>query len=662
MSAGLIKAGSGYIELFLKSSKLDSGLTSVAKKLSGFSIGIGAIGASMAGYGAAITGPLTLMAKRAAESGDHLAKMAGRTNTSVEALSELGFAAEQSGQDIEVIERSLTLMQKAIGSSQADKKLAKIGLTVKDLAGLSPDKQFEAIADAISKIDDPSKRTAAMFDFFGRTGTKLGPLFKDGAAGIQALRQEAHQLGLTANPQRAKRAEDYIDAWNRVARVKKTLFSAIGNSLIPLLTDWAQSVLTATIVVRDFVKRNTELVPAIFRVASVIGVLGTVITAVGTAGLMMSGVILGFGAIFGVVASVIAAILSPLGLVIVGVVAAVGAFLSFTQSGQQLVSYLTAGFMGLLETVLYVWGGISNALAASNWALAGQIAMTALEGAILAGVESISSLIGGVFGDVIATIGTKLIKGDLQGAWNSTLLAMGTVFSSFVSGVVGVFTSMTRSMIDTWSGAVEKIANKILDMASEGGVFGTAFEAVTGVNIAEERARAERLNAEARRRGLATTDFGATAQAAVTDSINSWASGITSVIDQADSMAQNSLDASTAALDADTANGMSSMQNAIAQNRQQLNALIDQAKKEREAMNQKQEEVVMANVTAMPQLKTAAEMASIGTFSGAAAAAASLAAPGVGVQERMAETLEDIRDLQEENNQLVADGGGEFGP
>src|SRR5207237_488386 len=136
-----------------------------------------------------------------AESGDQIAKMARRTGVSAEALSELGFAAEQSGQNIDVLEQTLKKMQKTIGGAELksgeaagltsfEGKLAHLGLTISDLKDLAPDQQFESIADRIAAIPDPTQRAAAAMEIFGKSGTALLPLMEKGAAGIRALRQE----------------------------------------------------------------------------------------------------------------------------------------------------------------------------------------------------------------------------------------------------------------------------------------------------------------------------------------------------------------------------------------------------------------------------------------------------------------------------------------
>lgn len=377
IGAGAIAAGKGYLELFLKTDKINPGLASVAKRMSKWSLGIGAVGASIAGVSATILTPLYALADSAAHGGDKLQKMSERTGTSVQALSALGFAAEQSGQDIDVIETALTKMNKTLGSALGAKALAKLKLTMADLRGLSPDKQLEVIAEAVSKLGTQAEKTAALMAIFGRGGAALGSLFKDGAKGIQELRKEAEELGIVASPERTKAAAEYIDAWNRVARVSKSIKSAIGGAIVPAMTQMADVTLRMLVPVRDFIKAHKEWVPVIFRVGLVLSAVASVITAVAVGGLILSGIIAGLAAAWAMLVAVVGFLLSPIGLVIMGVTALVAAFMYFS---------------GIGATLIKMFGGITAALMSGQWALAGKIAITGMAVAWLQGINLMSNM------------------------------------------------------------------------------------------------------------------------------------------------------------------------------------------------------------------------------------------------------------------------------
>src|SRR5690606_23318108 len=95
-------------------------------------------------------------AKAFSDTGDMLDKMSQRTGVSVEALSELGFAADLSGTDLETLEAGLRNMQRTlVGAAQgssAGEALGRLGLSAAQLAGLSPDEQFKILADHLSQV------------------------------------------------------------------------------------------------------------------------------------------------------------------------------------------------------------------------------------------------------------------------------------------------------------------------------------------------------------------------------------------------------------------------------------------------------------------------------------------------------------------------------
>src|SRR5947207_5053248 len=111
-SASGIRAGSAFIELFVNDSKLVKGLEKASKKLKAFGEGIKDLGKKLAGIGALITAPLIGFAKVFASGAKELQAMSQRTGVSVEALSELGYAAQLSGADMETLEIGIRKMQK----------------------------------------------------------------------------------------------------------------------------------------------------------------------------------------------------------------------------------------------------------------------------------------------------------------------------------------------------------------------------------------------------------------------------------------------------------------------------------------------------------------------------------------------------------------------
>ena len=198
------------------------------------------------GGGLAIAGFAANSIKDFIQVGDQLDKMAQRTGFSVEALSELKFAAEQSGSSLETIEKgsktlSSTIFDASKGLTTATDAFDALGLSQEMLAGLSPEEQFLATATALAAVEDASVRSALAQDVFGRAGTELLPLFSEGAEGMAALRQQAIDLGNTFTTEAAAKAADFNDALNELKQGLGGIGKGIAEGIVPILTnlvDW----------------------------------------------------------------------------------------------------------------------------------------------------------------------------------------------------------------------------------------------------------------------------------------------------------------------------------------------------------------------------------------------------------------------------------------
>jgi hypothetical protein len=380
-----IRAGRAFVELFADDTKLVRGLKSAEKRLKAFGAGVQSIGTALFGLGTAAIAPLLATTNVFASMGDQLAKMSARTGISVESLSELGYAAEQSGADLQALEGGVRKMQKflvdaAEGSSTAQQTLTRLGLSLADLGSLSPEQQFEVLADRLSQIQDPAIRAATAMEVFGKTGTSLLPLMQDGAKGIAALRQQARDLGLVISTEDAKAAETFGDRLADLWKVTKSGVFAIGAALAPLLQDLAIRATRIAKVTADWVRENKALIVTVFKIAAGVAaggaaliVLGTLISGVGAAFGMAASVITGIGTVLGVVGTVIGALLSPIGLVTAAVVG-LGAYLLYVSgAGSEALGWLADTFQSLKDDALAAWKGIGDALAAGDLALAAKI-------------------------------------------------------------------------------------------------------------------------------------------------------------------------------------------------------------------------------------------------------------------------------------------------
>jgi len=469
-----IRAGAAYIELFINDSKLVRGLEKASKKLKAFGDAITGWGQKMAAIGAAITAPLVGSAKAFSEMGDRIAKASARTGVSVETLSELAYAADLSGANLEILEGSLRKMQKAIvaaaeGSESATDALSKLGLTVDDLRGLSPDQQFKLIADRLAQIKSPALRAALAMELFGKSGTQLLPLMADGAKGIEALQQQARDLGLTMSTDDAKAAEALNDTFDTLWKVLKQGVFIIGSALAPTLKSVSEWIIRTVVTTTAWIKQNKDLVVTLFKVAAgilagglALMALGYAITTVGAIMGALAGIIAGVGTALGVLGSIIAWLVSPIGLA-VAAIAALGAYLIYVSgAGGQALSWLGDRFADLSDFASESFRSISDALMAGDITLAAKILWLSLKVLWQKGVLELTRLWEGLKSGAM-----KIVYGmwyGVQAAWEIGVASVAEVMLKLYYGVLDVWERLSTGVMNVWDSTVNWVAKRIVDL------------------------------------------------------------------------------------------------------------------------------------------------------------------------------------------------------
>ena len=366
-STGAIRAGRAFIEIGANTNPLIKGLKFTTKKLNEYASRAAGMGRKLFAAGAAILAPIGAAIISYAKTGDELGKMSARTGATTQALSEMGFAAEQTGSDIKTLENGFKGMDKFLlnaerGLSTAKDTMDDLGVSLSDFSGMSPDQKLEHFADKISEIEDPGKRAALAMQVFGRAGQQLLPLLNGGAASIRALRAEAQDLGLSVSPEEAKAAEDFNDAWNRVVHTVKSAGRAVAVGIIPTLTELSKLVLDNSQVVLSWIRDNKWAVMAAAGTGAALFVLGGAVL----------GVALGFkvaAIAVGVLTTVLGAVLSPMGLLIAGLAALV----YYSGAGGKALDWLSSRFGWLGEFASETFGDIKQALNAGEFKLAAQL-------------------------------------------------------------------------------------------------------------------------------------------------------------------------------------------------------------------------------------------------------------------------------------------------
>lgn len=443
---GGIRAGRAFVELFADDSRLVRGLNAASAKLKAWGQSVTAMGQKFLAAGAAAGGAFFAAAKIFSDAGDRLQKMSQRTGLSVEALSELAFAADMSGTSLETIEAAVRRMQKNLvgGSAATRETLSQLGLSLESLRGLNPEQQFKALADAIAAVQDPTQKAALAMQLFEDSGTQLLPLFAEGAAGIEALQKQARDLGLTMTTEDANTAAALNDALGALMTSIKRAVTLIGAAVAPAFQSMAEWITAVVTPIVAFIDANRELVALALKIAAAVAaagaafmVLGVALSAIGSAFSLIATLVSGIGALLGAMVSAATALLNPLGLVVV-LALALGTYALYVSGAwEPVLKWLGDTFLWLGDIATQAWQGITDAIAAGDLELAAQIAMAGLKI---------------VWYEALAWLKQKWIdfKKSILDIWYDAVFGLARLFLEAVTGIQLIWTSLQSTFRKLW--------------------------------------------------------------------------------------------------------------------------------------------------------------------------------------------------------------------
>lgn len=290
MTVSAIKAGEAWVAVTAKNDQLKAGLKESESMLNKFrssldawSVGVGA-GLVLAFQG--IKSTLSSFISGVVEAGDQLDKMSQRTGISVESLSRLGTIAELSGASLESLGVAIKSMNKSLssgGTGDIANALSQLGLSIKTIQSLSPEKQFLAIAKALGELDNQSEKVALSMKLFGKAGTDLIPLFNEGADGIQAMSDRLDKLGIGMSTEAATASAKLDDEFTYLSKSVGTLKGQIVSGLLPAITKVTSTLSSCIGAVSGFVKENKVLVSGIVGTTTAAGICAGAIVALNLA-------------------------------------------------------------------------------------------------------------------------------------------------------------------------------------------------------------------------------------------------------------------------------------------------------------------------------------------------------------------------------------------
>lgn len=207
-----------------------------------------------------LTGALLQTARATAAAGDDAAKTGKRIGLTAAEVQELSFAAELSDASVTDLEAGMRRLTKTAsdaqrGLSTATDAFGDLGINVEDASGelKAPLDLFLETAQAMSEVENDTKRAALAQEVFGRGGARLVPLLVQGRDGIEALRKEARALGFVFDEEGAAAAEKFSDDVVELRKIMEGLRNTVGLAVLPVFSELIEGF-------RDWFKANRDVI------------------------------------------------------------------------------------------------------------------------------------------------------------------------------------------------------------------------------------------------------------------------------------------------------------------------------------------------------------------------------------------------------------------
>jgi hypothetical protein len=552
MSATNVRAGRAYVEIAADSSRLGRDLRAAQTQIRGFGDSVRNIGLQLGTLfsGAALSGGILNSARSFADAGSALDDLSQRSGASVESLGALSLAAKLSDTSMETLGKAFAKMQLLIvkaskGNDEAVDAIQSLGLNLRSLARMSPDKQFEAFAGAIAKLQDPALRANAAVSVFSKSGLELLPMLMEGKDGLRDLAKEARDLGLVMSGKDAASAAVFGDTLDKLRMSLTAVYNKIGAALAPMLNRITSIFVSVSAAVTKWLDKNRGIIALVAPIVAALGSAGASAIGLGLAfkiaaiavGPALLAALIAVKTAIVTVAGVLAAVAIPalavaaaiggltatiyaLGITWTDVATTIANVWSSAMSfiGNSLspvgtfianwVSKIVNGFAWMYDGATQYFGAIGKALADGNLEGAGQVAMTGLTRAFRGGFNVL-------YGYYLAFIEgwksswdmwtTGLADGfvvawtSIESTFTDTISYLGQMWTLFTTGLTIAWNSSIGFIQKAWI-RLKAMFDKDINVTAETNAIeqrtldanGNAFASGESAIVAREKQRRDR--------------------------------------------------------------------------------------------------------------------------------------------------------------------------
>ena len=227
-----------------------SGAKSFGVLGAGASKGLGKMLGPMAAASAAVLLLNRRMAriKESLSFADDIAKTADSIGLTTDQLQELRHGAEIAGIEVTAFDKAFKRFTVSIGEadsglSTAVRSFDDAGVSIYDLNGQLKNNHdlFLEFAEGITHVSSTAKKAEIAKNLLGaRGGIAMLNFFKEGKAGIIAMAEEAHRLGIVLGEDYARAAEGITDELTRIEKAQKRIAAETDIASSGMVLAWAK--------------------------------------------------------------------------------------------------------------------------------------------------------------------------------------------------------------------------------------------------------------------------------------------------------------------------------------------------------------------------------------------------------------------------------------
>jgi hypothetical protein len=271
-------AGSIIIDLLMRTGSFETDTKRAEKRLQELKKEAQQVGAVVGAAFTAVGVAAAAMVKSSIDAADEAFKAAQAAGVSTEEYTALAYAARLNGVEQETLAKAFTKINDLVADNA--KELKALGISTVDATGKvkTADQVFGDLADRFARMEEGAGKSALAATLFGeRFGPQLLPLLNQGRAGIQALKDEAVQLGVVFDTETAQAAEAFNDNLSRIGAAVTGVSNRVATELLPALGDVSEMLV-------DLAKDEATVSTASGVVKAAVGGLITVFQTVAVVG------------------------------------------------------------------------------------------------------------------------------------------------------------------------------------------------------------------------------------------------------------------------------------------------------------------------------------------------------------------------------------------